>query len=114
MDRLCLKMKINMPYNRPIRQQYAVIGDGPVESLYFESIKNEFRDSLSNCTLRPEIPKHTNVEELERLIQKCISLDYDMIICIIDMVLTGASLPRRCGTYIYITEINNSSGIIYP
>lgn len=75
-------MRRNYP-NRDPKPVYAVIGDGPTESDYFESIKNEFKDQLSHCNLKPDIPRHTNMSELGRLIDKC--LKYDKVLCIVDM-----------------------------
>ncbi len=66
-----------------IRQQTAVIiGEGPTEFYYLNSLKDEFRQ-LQN--IKPDTPKNTSLRELERSIESAISMGYDRIFCLIDM-----------------------------
>lgn len=72
--------------NRPVVRTYAVIGDGETEYIYIDSIKKEFKTSLKDYKLQPELPKHSNVLELEKLILRCLNKELcDKVFCIIDM-----------------------------
>lgn len=59
-----------------------IIGEGPTEFFYLNSLKDEFRQ-LQN--IKPDTPKNTSLRELERSIESSISLGYDRIFCLIDM-----------------------------
>lgn len=66
-----------------IRQQTTVIiGEGPTEFFYLNSLKDEFRQLQS---IKPDAPKNTSLRELERSIESAISMGYDRIFCLIDM-----------------------------
>ncbi len=72
--------------NRRLKPVYAVIGDGPTESIYFESIKNEFQQELAYCSIEPDLKSPVNVDELDKLIDRCRQKKkYKRILCIIDM-----------------------------
>lgn len=72
--------------NRSVIPLYAVIGDGPVESIYFESIKSAFRSQLAHCSIEPDLKSPANVKELDDLIDRCRKKKkYKRILCIIDM-----------------------------
>jgi hypothetical protein len=60
-----------------------VIGDGKTETIYFESIKAAFKEKLTHCALKPDLPRPATVAELRVLIDRCAS--YDKVLCIIDM-----------------------------
>lgn len=59
-----------------------IIGEGPTEFFYLNSLKDEFRE-LQN--IKPDTPKNTSLRELERSIENAISIGYDRIFCLIDM-----------------------------
>ncbi len=64
------------------RQTTVIIGEGPTEFFYLNSLKDDFRE-LQN--IKPDTPKNTSLRELERSIESSISLGYDRIFCLIDM-----------------------------
>lgn len=59
-----------------------IIGEGPTEFYYLNSLKDEFRE-LQN--IKPDTPKNTSMRELERSIESTISMGYDRIFRLIDM-----------------------------
>lgn len=59
-----------------------ILGEGPTEFFYLNSLKDEFRQ-LQN--IKPDQPKNTSLRELERAIESAISMGYDRIFCLIDM-----------------------------
>ena len=59
-----------------------IIGEGPTEYFYLNSLKDEFRE-LQN--IKPDSPKNTSLRELERSIEEAVSMGYDRIFCLIDM-----------------------------
>lgn len=59
-----------------------IIGEGPTEFFYLNSLKDEFRQLQS---IKPDTPKNTSLRELERSIESAISMGYDKIFCLIDM-----------------------------
>lgn len=64
------------------RQTTVIIGEGPTEFFYLNSLKDEFRQ-LQN--IKPDTPKNTSLRELERSIESAVSMGYDKIYCLIDM-----------------------------
>lgn len=64
------------------RNTTIIIGEGPTEFYYLNSLKDEFRE-LQN--IKPDTPKNTSLRELERSIESAIAIGYDRIFCIIDM-----------------------------
>lgn len=64
------------------RQTTLIIGEGPTEFYYLNSLRDEFRQLQS---IKPDTPKNTSLRELERSIESAISLGYDRIFCLIDM-----------------------------
>ncbi|MCC8115015.1 MAG: RloB family protein [Bacteroidales bacterium] len=59
-----------------------IIGEGETEQFYMISLKNAF-PQLRN--VRPELPKHSSLEDMEAEIVKGIEMGYDQIFCLIDM-----------------------------
>ena len=59
-----------------------IIGEGPTEFFYLNSLKDEFKSLQS---IKPDTPKNTSLKELERSIKSAISMGYDRIFCLIDM-----------------------------
>lgn len=72
------------------RKTILILGEGPTEFYYFQSLKDIFK----NLNIQPDCPKHTNLHELERKIEKGVSDGYDHIFCIIDMD-TKAKKPEH-------------------
>ncbi len=64
------------------RQTTVIIGEGPTEFFYLNSLKDEFRQLQS---IKPDTPKNTSLRELERSIESAISMGYNRIFCLIDM-----------------------------
>lgn len=64
------------------RNTTIIIGEGPTEFYYLNSLKDEFR-ILQN--IKPDTPKNTSLRELERSIESAIAIGYDRIFCLIDM-----------------------------
>ncbi len=63
-------------------QTTVIIGEGPTEFYYLNSLKDEFRELQS---IKPDTPKNTSLRELEHSIESAISMGYDRIFCLIDM-----------------------------
>lgn len=64
------------------KQTTVIIGEGPTEFFYLNSLKDEFRQLQS---IKPDTPKNTSLRELERSIESAIAMGYDRIFCLIDM-----------------------------
>ena len=64
-----------------LRQTALILGEGPTEFYYFNSL----RDVFKHMTIKPDVPKHTNLTELRVKIEEGIALGYNQIFCIIDM-----------------------------
>lgn len=64
------------------RQTTIIIGEGPTEFFYLNSLKDEFRQLQS---IKPDTPKNTSLRELERSIESAIAMGYDRFFCLIDM-----------------------------
>ena len=60
-----------------------ILGEGPTESFYMDSLRDDYPAQLKN--IEPKIPKHSNLSELEKKIEKGISDGFSKIFCIIDM-----------------------------
>lgn len=63
------------------KQPIVIIGEGPTEFYYFNSLKDRFR----GLQIEPTIPKHSNLKELEAKIAECIAKGYAKIYCVVDM-----------------------------
>ncbi len=59
-----------------------IIGEGPTEYFYLNSLKDEFRELQH---IKPDSPKNTSLRELERAIEDAVTMGYDRIFCLIDM-----------------------------
>lgn len=75
-----------------------IIGEGPTEYYYFNSLKDRFRD----LQIEPTIPKHTHMKELGRKIEECIAAGYAKIFCVIDMDNKG--VPSESSLYQRLKE----------
>ena len=59
-----------------------IIGEGPTEFYYLNSLKDEFR-ILQH--IKPDSPKNTSLRELQRSIESSIQMGYSQVFCLIDM-----------------------------
>lgn len=64
-----------------LRQTALILGEGPTEFYYFKSLCDVFK----RLTIKPDVPKHTNLKELSAKIEEGVALGYNHIFCIIDM-----------------------------
>lgn len=65
-----------------LRQTTIIIGEGPTEFNYLNSLKDQFR-VLQH--IKPDSPKNTSLRELQRSIENSIQLGYSQVFCLIDM-----------------------------
>lgn len=65
-----------------MKNSFIIIGEGPTEYFFLNSLKDEFR-SLQN--IDPRYPKHTSIKELEQKIKDAIENNYNHIYCMIDL-----------------------------
>lgn len=63
------------------RNTILVLGEGPTEFYYLKSLSDVYK----GLTIKPDYPKHTNLQELEAKIFEGIQLGYRYIFCVIDM-----------------------------
>ena len=68
-----------------------ILGEGPTEFFYFNSLKDEF----PGLTIKPDTPKNTNLKDLEKKIDEGISLGYRYIFCVIDMDTKGKEAETK-------------------
>lgn len=64
------------------RNTTIIIGKGPTEFYYLNSLKDEFR-ILQH--IKPDSPKNTSLRELQRSIESSIQMGYSQVFCLIDM-----------------------------
>ena len=64
------------------RNTTIIIGEGPTEFYYLNSLKDEFR-ILQH--IKPDSPKNTSLRELQRSIKSSIQMGYSQVFCLIDM-----------------------------
>lgn len=64
------------------RNTTIIIGEGPTEFYYLNSLKDEFR-ILQH--IKPGSPKNTSLRELQRSIESSIQMGYSQVFCLIDM-----------------------------
>lgn len=64
------------------RNTTIIIGEGPTEFYYLNSLKDEFR-ILQH--IKPDSPKNTSLRELQRSIESSIQIGYSQVFCLIDM-----------------------------
>ena len=64
------------------RNTTIIIGEGPTEFYYLNSLKDEFR-ILQH--IKPDYPKNTSLRELQRSIESSIQMGYSQVFCLIDM-----------------------------
>lgn len=65
-----------------LKDAIVILGEGPTEYFYINSLKDEF-PFLQN--VEPKIPKHTNLAELQKLIEDAVEKGYSKVYCVIDM-----------------------------
>lgn len=64
------------------RKTTIIIGEGPTEFYYLNSLKDRFR-VLQH--IKPDSPKNTSLRELQRSIESSIQMGYSQVFCLIDM-----------------------------
>ena len=64
-----------------LRETALILGEGPTEFYYFNSLCDVYR----NLTIKPDNPKHINIKELKKKIEEGVKKGYSHIFCIIDM-----------------------------
>lgn len=64
------------------RNTTIIIGEGPTEFYYLNSLKDEFR-ILQH--IKPDSQKNTSLRELQRSIESSIQMGYSQVFCLIDM-----------------------------
>lgn len=57
-----------------MKETFIIIGEGPTEYFFLNSLKDEFR-SMQNIS--PQYPKHTSMAELELIIKNAIEQGYE-------------------------------------
>lgn len=72
-----------------MRQSIAIIGEGLTEWFYFDQLRISKHYSF---TLAPDFPKHSDLDEMMKLVKKKLCEGYDIIVCLIDMdIICGNS-----------------------
>ena len=79
--RLGAKPELGSPFGKQ-RNTTIIIGEGPTEFYYLNSLKDEFR-ILQH--IKPDSPKNTSLRELQRSIKSSIQMGYSQVFCLIDM-----------------------------
>ncbi len=64
-----------------LKSKVAIIGEGPTEFFYIQSLVDMFR----GLKIKPDYPKHTNMTELGKKIESTINEGYRYVMCVIDM-----------------------------
>lgn len=63
------------------KQKITIIGEGPTEYYYVQSLADDFR----GISIQPDYPKHTSMKELEKKISQSIDQGFHYVFCLIDM-----------------------------
>lgn len=92
------------------RQTTIVIGEGPTEFYYLNSLKDDFR-ILQH--IKPDSPKNTSLRELEHTIENSIQMGYNKIYCLIDMDTKKKDAKSRCA-YIRLKKKYHGIHILKP
>ena len=64
------------------KKSVAVIGEGPTEWFYIDSLRVAMRFPFK---LAPTLPQHSDIQHINKLIQKCLDEGFDYIVCLMDM-----------------------------
>lgn len=64
-----------------LKTTVAVIGEGPTEFYYMQSLGDLFR----GITIKPDFPKHSSLSELDNKISECVGKGFRFVMCIMDM-----------------------------
>lgn len=92
------------------RKTTIIIGEGPTEFYYLNSLKDEFR-ILQH--IKPDSPKNTSLRELQRSIESSISLGYSQVFCLIDMD-TKKKDPKSMADYQRLKRKYHDTHIVKP
>lgn len=65
-----------------LKDAIIILGEGPTEFFYFNSLKDDF-PFLQN--IEPKTPKHSNINELQKQIEQAVTNGYSKVFCVIDM-----------------------------
>lgn len=78
----------------------AIIGEGETEWFYFDSLRIALRYPFK---IAPAMPQHSDISHMMKLVEECLSKDYDIVICLVDMdrLLTN---PKEFNLYADIKE----------
>ena len=68
---------------RNLKKTVAIIGEGITELKYFESLKKH--ENISNIKLKPELPKHPDINSIIKKANKSLQNGFDTVFCIIDL-----------------------------
>ena len=60
----------------------AIIGEGETEWFYFDSLRIALRYPFK---IAPAMPQHSDISHMMKLVKECLSKDYDIVICLVDM-----------------------------
>ena len=72
------------------RNTILVLGEGPTEFYYLKSLSDVYK----GLTIKPDYPKHTNLQELDAKIEEGVRMGYRYIFCVIDMDNKGKDPAR--------------------
>lgn len=72
------------------RNTILVLGEGPTEFYYLKSLSDVYK----GLTIKPDYPKHTNLQELDAKIEEGVRMGYRYIFCVIDMDNKGKDPVR--------------------
>ena len=64
------------------KKSIAIIGEGETEWFYFDSLRIALRYPFK---IAPAMPQHSDISHMKKLVEECLSKDYDIVICLVDM-----------------------------
>lgn len=65
-----------------VSKSIAIIGEGETEWFYFDSLRISRRFPFK---MAPDFPSHPDIGHILKLAQKYVALEYDYVVCLIDM-----------------------------
>ena len=60
----------------------AIIGEGETEWFYFDSLRIALKYPFK---IAPAMPQHSDISHMMKLVEECLSKDFDIVICLVDM-----------------------------
>lgn len=75
---------------RGSRKSVAIVGEGLTEFRYMDALRTTERYHFK---LVPGMPKHSDIDDMVNMAQKCVAEGYNYVICLVDMdvILSNAS-----------------------